>query len=469
MIPTGVAVVTADAMRAAEEAVFAGGVSQIDLMERAGAAVAREALRFAMLRPVLVLAGPGNNGGDAHVVARLLAAAGLDVVVAAWGEPKPGVAAEMRARWTGRTVPIGKAEPRPVLIDGLLGIGKARPFAPDLAAQLKKLCDGAEFVLSIDIPSGFDTDSGDALGSPLHAHCTVALGALKPVHCIGEGREKSGAVLCADIGIPVESAWRSLTRPKLATPPPDANKYTRGLVVVIEGAMPGAARLCARASMASGAGYVVLTGSDPGEGPPDAIVRRRIGSQQALAALLDDDRIGAVVFGPGLGREGDAARWLDTVLACRHPLILDGDALSLLGESAARRVSDRGAATWLTPHSGEFERMFGAADESKIIRTLHAAKASGATILHKGADTVIAVPDGQAILSANASVWLSTAGTGDVLAGILAARIAAEPASPLDAAGAAVWLHGRAAHYCGPALHADRLIDALPIAIADCL
>ncbi len=469
MIPAGVPVVSAEAMRAAEEAVFASGISQRDLMERAGRAVAREALRFAMNRSVLVLAGPGNNGGDAYVVARLLGDAGLDVIVATWGEPKSGIAAEMRARWTGPTVALEDAGVRPFLIDGLLGIGKARPFAPDIAAQLAKLVDGADFVLSIDIPSGFDADSGDGLGAPVRADCTVALGALKPVHCIGEGRARCGAVLHADIGIPVASKWRTLARPRIEAPPPDANKYTRGLVVIIEGEMPGAARLCAGAAAASGAGYVILAGRDPGDGPPDAIVRKCVTSREALATLLEDDRIGAVVIGPGLGRGSDAADWIDAALACEHPLVIDGDALSLLGTTAAERISRRGAATCLTPHSGEFGRMFAAGDASKIVRTVQAAEASGATILHKGPDTVIAGPDSHAVLATDAPTWLSTAGTGDVLAGILAARVAAGAASPLHAAAAAVWLHGRAAHYCGSAFHADRLIDTLPIAIADCL
>jgi hydroxyethylthiazole kinase-like uncharacterized protein yjeF len=455
--PAGAAIVGAQAMRAAEQALFDGGMAQDALMERAGAAVAREAARFAVRRPILVLAGPGNNGGDAYVVARLLAEQGGDVRVAALGAAKDGSATRMRGLWRGETVALADAEPRAFLVDGLFGTGLTRPLAGDVATKLAALSAAAEFTLAIDLPSGLDTDSGVSLGAA-QANLTIALGALKPAHLLGDGAGLCGDVIVADIGVPVSYDWRALARPVLAAPARDAHKYSRGLVVVVEGAMPGAARLAARAALSGGAGYVILAGGS--RQGPDALVH----SDAPLAKILDDDRIAAVVVGPGLGRDDAARAALETALGCRHALVLDGDALSLLGDTAAARVAERPAQTYLTPHSGEFDRMF-AGSGGKIARTLAAARA--ATIIHKGADTVIATPDGQVRIGSGPS-WLSTAGTGDVLAGLLAARHA--PAgSPRDAAEQAVWLHARAARLAGPAFAADDLIGQLPAAIEECL
>ncbi|RSV35567.1 NAD(P)H-hydrate dehydratase [Sphingomonas sp. ABOLE] len=466
MIPPGAPILTADAMRAAEEAVFARGVSQDELMERAGAAVAREAVRFAMGRSVLVLAGPGNNGGDAYVVARHLREAGLDVLVAASGAPKQGAAERMHARWKGPTTSLYGAPVRPVVIDGLFGIGVTRSLERSIAAVLSELVRGAEFTLAIDLPSGMDTDSGDELGAPRGVNATVALGALKPAHVLGDGLSRCGHVLLADIGIPVESAWRSVARPQMETPGPRTHKYSRGLVAVVEGAMPGAGRLAARAAMASGAGYVMLAGPDPAGPAPDALVRRTIDDADDLADFLAGDRIDAVVLGPGLGRDRRAEAFLRAGLAVDKPLVLDGDALSLLGTSAAATLAAREAPVWITPHGGEFDRMF-AGTGSKIDRTLQAA-ASGATVVHKGGDTVIAGPDGRVRVLAGASPWLSTAGTGDVLAGLLGAQIG-QGGSGVDPAAAAVWLHGRAAQLAGPAFFADQLVAQLPEACSECL
>jgi hydroxyethylthiazole kinase-like uncharacterized protein yjeF len=464
MIPPGAPIVTADAMRAAEEEVFRR-VHQDDVMETAGAAVAREAARFAMGRPILALAGPGNNGGDAYVAARLLKAAGHDVCVAAFGDPKPGSAATMANRWDGPVASLYAARSRPVLIDGLFGTGLTRPLERGVQALLGHMASEAEFVLAIDLPSGIDTDTGAHLGAR-RAHVTVALGALKPGHLLDAGLDYCGRVLLADIGIPVETGWRTVSRPKLAAPGAHSHKYSRGLVVVVEGAMSGAARLASGAAMAGGAGYVTLAGAQPLGGGPDALVRCAIGGAEELAEFLVDDRISAVVIGPGLGRERRCEALLKAALVSERPLVLDGDALTLMGRSAGRVLHERRAPTWLTPHSGEFDRMFGESAGSKIDRTLAAAAEANATVIHKGADTVIASPKGEVRVLAGASSWLSTAGTGDVLAGLLAAQAGS---GALDAAEAAVWLHARAAALAGPAFTADRLLDDIPGAIAECL
>lgn len=464
MIPGGAPIVTADAMRAAEERVFRHERQQ-DVMERAGAAIAREAARFAQGRAILVLAGPGNNGGDAYVAARLLKASGHDVIIAALGEPKAGAAAEMFRLWDGRTTSLYEARPRPFVIDGLFGTGLARPIERGPRALMADLIKAAEFSLAIDLPSGLDTDSGDDLGARA-VTATVALAALKPAHVLAAGLEKCGHVLLADIGIPVETPWRTVARPKLKGPGPHDHKYTRGLVAAVEGAMPGAARLAAGAAMAGGAGYVTLAGAEA-PGGPDALVRRSIDGADGLAEFLTDQRIDALVIGPGLGRERRAETMLKAALASAHPIVLDGDALSLLGRGAGRWLQGRAAPAWITPHSGEFDRMF-EGHGSKIERTLAAAAESGAMVIHKGADTVIASPNGEVRVLANATPWLSTAGTGDVLAGILAARVAGG-ARGIEAAEAAVWLHARAAALAGPAFIADALIGHLPGAIAECL
>ncbi|MBC9031468.1 NAD(P)H-hydrate dehydratase [Sphingomonas sp. JC676] len=466
-IPAGAPIVTAAQMRTVEEAVFRTGVSQDALMERAGEAVAREAARFAMGRPILILAGPGNNGGDAYVAARLLKAEGHEVTLVATGEPKPGAAQRMHAQWDGPTSSLYAARPRPLLVDGLFGTGMTRPLERGLAAVFTELCRGADFTLSIDVPSGIDTDTGANLGAPHGIGATLALGALKPAHLLDYGLEACGHVLLADIGIPVDTHWRSVARPILAAPGPNSHKYTRGLVAVVEGSMPGAARLAARAAMAGGAGYVVLAGVDPWNGGPDALVRRGIATAEDLAEFLAWDRIDAVVLGPGLGRDRRAEAYVRAAFACDKPLVLDGDALSLLASGATRSLQARTAPTWLTPHSGEFDRMF-EGEGSKIDRTLAAAAATRATILHKGSDTVIADPKGEVRVLARASSWLSTAGTGDVLAGLVAAQVAGG-GKGVGPAEAASWLHGRAAQLAGPAFIADGLIDRIPEAIAECL
>ncbi|WP_326524567.1 NAD(P)H-hydrate epimerase [Sphingomonas sp.] len=455
-LPEGAPIVTAAAMRAAEDAVFASGVSQDALMERAGTAVAVQVARLAAGRPVLVLAGPGNNGGDAWVVAGWLAARGHDVAVAAIDGRAEGAAARMRGRWRGSISSLAAAAPRPILVDGLFGTGLSRPLDAEVAVGLTRLRAAAALTVAIDVSSGFGSDDGVALGG-VGADVTIALGALKPAHLLGAGGAACGHVLLADISVSLASEWRTLERPVIAPPQPDDHKFSRGMIAVVSGAMPGAARLAARAAMCGGAGYVVLAGED--RSGPDALVCR-----PADDGLFADGRIGALVIGPGLGRDEMARNLLERALASRLPLVLDGDALSLLGAAAADRLRDRDAI--LTPHSGEFDRMFGTGCGSKIDRSLAAARACGCTIVHKGADTVIARPDGRAVVAGGASPWLATAGTGDVLAGTVAARLAAGVRDP---AAEAVWLHARAAVLAGPVLIADDLPARIGQALAECL
>lgn len=452
-------ILTAAAMRAAEQAVMDGGVSVGELMERAGRAVADLVWRVGGRHPALILCGPGNNGGDGYVAARLLAARGMPVRVAATGEPRTGAAQEARARWDGPVGALANATPAHILVDALFGTGLTRPLDAAVQADLARLAAGAAHRIAVDLPSGVATDDGAVLGRVPAFHQTITLGALKPAHLLQPSAAHCGLVLVGAIGVEAASPIRLVGKPRLARPLPGDHKYTRGLVAIVGGAMLGAARLAAAAAAHAGAGYVMLAGEGGGR-LPDAVVVR---GGDALPAMLGDARLGALLIGPGLGR--DARDALDGALAIEAPLVLDGDALRLVTPEV---LAKRRASTILTPHEGEFQALFGALPGSKIDRALAAARNSGAVVIYKGADTVIATPGGEAAVSGGASPWLSTAGTGDVLAGIVTA-MAARGLDPFAAARAGVWLHGEAARRAGPAFAADDLAQHLPGAIGSAL
>lgn len=439
-------------MRAAEERAIAAGTPVELLMERAGAGVAEAVWRFAGDRPVLVLCGPGNNGGDGYVAARNLRERGVDVRVAALGEAKAGAAAAARDAWGDAIERVEAADPAPVLIDALFGTGLTRGLDEGLASALKQLTDRAEVSVAVDLPSGVETDSGALLSPVPRFDLTVTFGARKPAHLLQSAADRCGRVVTVDIGVEVESKTVELARPALASPGPADHKYTRGLVAVLGGAMPGAAELAALAAAHAGAGYVLLLEREPRQAPPHAVVRRAV---TELDATLGDPRLGALVIGPGLGRAGDGEWYLARALASGRALVIDGDALHLLD----RRVVAGPAV--LTPHEGEFRAMFPNLNQaSKLERARAAARQTSAVIVYKGADTVVAAPDGRAALAGTGSPWLSTAGTGDVLAGAIGAMLA-RGLEPFEAAQAGVWLHGQAAHRLGRAFVADELARAL--------
>jgi ADP-dependent NAD(P)H-hydrate dehydratase / NAD(P)H-hydrate epimerase len=460
MIPLdGQPILTAAEMRAAEDAAIAAGASVDGLMARAGQAVAKAIRRLAATSEVLILCGPGNNGGDGYVAASLLKAAGHAVRVASTGEPRTDAARNARAGWSGSVETIADAMPAPVLVDALFGTGLSRGLDAVLTDHLHRLRETARIAIAVDLPSGVATDDGLLLSDIPTFDLTLALGAAKPAHLLHPAAARIGEVRILDIGVTVESATTVLAKPYLTQPASDAHKYSRGMVAIVAGTMPGAAALAASAAAHSGASYVLLLGSAT-DRVPHAIVRRRYD-----AALLEDTRVGALLIGPGLGR-GDAARErLAAALTTTLPLVIDGDALHLLDPDA---VSKRSAPTILTPHAGEFDALFGTGRGSKIGRTRAAAVRSGAIVLFKGADTVIADPSGAVRVAHKSSPWLSTAGTGDVLAGVIAARLSTG-ASPLDAATAGVWLHADTSRRAGQAFIADELIQHIPKAIAACL
>ena len=459
ILKKSIALLRVEEMRRAEGLALAEGTSSERLMSAAGEAVFREILSRWSLRQVTVLCGPGNNGGDGFVVAQLLAAAGWPVRLGLWGD-RAQLTAEAACQaqlWTG---PIEPLLPQLVtgaelIVDAVFGTRLSRPLDAALKEALTRLRQSARMVIAADVPSGVETDSGTDLGA-MAADVTVALAAFKPAHLLQPSASRCGHILVADIGIDATSARQVIARPKLAPPTAADHKYTRGLVTVLSGEMNGAARLVATAAARSGAGYVVLAGDTDAADTPLSIVHR------SVETALSDARMSALVLGPGLGRSGDAEAMLHRLLLSNVSLVLDADALRMAQPSQIKR---RQSPTILTPHGGEFEALFGPLSGSKIDQALTAAEASGATVLFKGADTVIASPDGRVGIAGHSSPWLSTAGTGDVIAGIAAAMLG-RGIDAHDAACAAVWLHNRAAHLAGPALIADDLCTHLPEALA---
>ncbi len=455
MKPLAGPILTATAMRAAEDVAIGAGTSVETLMEQAGAALAEALFRFGSGQPVLVLCGPGNNGGDGYVAARMLKAHGVEVRVAALRLPKAPAAIAAKSRWDGEVENLFASEPAPVLLDALFGTGLARPLEPAITQRLTELGNAATLVIAADLPSGLDTDTGAHLGA-IRADVTIALGAVKPVHLLQPGSSFCGNVQIADIGVEAASLVHVLEQPRLTAPTPSSHKYSRGMAAIVGGAMPGAARLSAGAA-ARLAGYVALVG-DPG--PFDHVVQKR------WQDVATDPRLGALLIGPGLGKGDAATESLARALSLNVPLVLDADALNMLEDPF--RLASRLRPCILTPHAGEFDRLFGPGEGSKIDRARAAAKACRSTIILKGADTVIASPDGRVAVAPTASPWLASAGTGDVLAGIAVALLSSGMAAH-DAACAAVWLHGEAARRAGPALVADDLQLHLPSAVAVCL
>ncbi|MBB5706902.1 NAD(P)H-hydrate epimerase [Sphingopyxis panaciterrulae] len=446
-VPTDAPILTSNAMRAAEAACATGGTPLADLMERAGAAVADLAWRMAAGAPVLILCGPGNNGGDGYVAARRLVERGVRVRVAALAEPATDLARAARDRWTGPVEALGDdPAPAPLIVDALFGVGLSRPLAADLAARLHRFA--GRRVIAVDVPSGVDADGVQDWAPPLAADVTLALGALKPAHVLLPAAVCCGRTLLASIGIDAGRAMRTLPRWQGAAPDASAHKFRRGMLLVRAGPMPGAAALSAGAALRAGAGYVVASGAR--DVPFAAIIAEE---GESYSRRLADPRLGAAVVGPGYPASAALDRDVAAALESGKPLVLDAAAIAAalpgLGETSAI----------LTPHEGEFARAFPGLTGSKVDRTRAAAKRAGAVVIHKGADTVIAAPDGRIMAAWPGSPWLATAGTGDVLAGACGAMLARGD-DAFDAAVAAVGWHILRARAIGPGLVADDLVKA---------
>ena len=459
---TGGAILTAAQMRAAEQAAFDAGVDPHDLMEQAGAAAAEIIWRAGHKRDLLILGGPGNNGGDGFVFARRLRERGLSVRVAALGESRTNSAQRARKAWDGPVEDMMTAEPATQLVDALFGTGLSRGLDEPVAERLSDLVARATASYAIDLPSGVETDSGALLSATPRFGACIALGAWKPAHLLHPAAGYCGLLMLAPLDIAPDNDVQRLSAPLLTAPAADAHKYSRGLVAVVGGGMPGASLLASEAAARSGAGSVRRLAADMPTSGPHAIINRQVDRADAIAEQLTDKRIAALLVGPGLGLDDGARARLRAALDSGHRLVLDADALTLLGEEGGRTI---GREAILTPHEGEFRRLFGDLPGSKIDRACAAAHSSGAVVVYKGADSVIAAPDGRVAVAGGATPWLSTAGTGDVLAGLAAGRLAVT-GDPFRAACEAVWLHGDAARRCSPAFVADDLLAALPAAIA---
>jgi hydroxyethylthiazole kinase-like uncharacterized protein yjeF len=481
---------TSEEMNRAVRLAAGAGIAGMDLMEAAGTAVADVA---AAMRPpgtaVAVLCGPGDNGGDGFVAARLLSVYGYQVRVSLLGERSRlrGDALRMAERWPGSVLSAAPPvlEGADLVIDALFGAGLSRPLAGDASTLVGAVNACGRPVLAIDLPSGINGTSGAVMGAAVKAARTVTFFRRKPGHLLLPGRLHCGLLTLADIGIP--AAVLDDLRPQAFVNGPDlwgehfpiprldGHKYSRGHAVVVSGGMSftGAARLAARGALRAGAGLVTIAS------PPDAlpvqaaanlaVMVRGVGGADALTDLLADTRLNAVALGPALAVGGQTRESVLATLDGKRAVVLDADALTSFADdlpALVRATRGRQAPTVLTPHQGEFMRLFKTEPQitdpaSKLEQARTAARHLDAVLLYKGPDTVIAAPDGRAAISDNAPPWLATAGSGDVLAGMIAGLLA-QGMPAFEAAAAAAWLHGEAATAFGPGLISEDIPEALP-------
>ena len=477
MTVSGLALLTAAEMGEADRRTIAQGTPGIVLMERAGAAVARAIRARWSPRPAVVLCGPGNNGGDGYVVARLLAEQGWPVRLASLVPVKTlrADAAQAAAGWRGLV-----EEPTPAVLDGaglvvdaLFGAGLNRAPEGKAAALIEAVSRSGLPVVAVDVPSGLFGDDGSAPGPVAAAELTITFFRRKPGHLLLPGRSLCGEVRVAGIGI--DAAVLDVIQPRLHENGPDLwrprlpragvtqHKYDRGHPLILGGgSLTGAARLAARATRRIGAGLLTIVA------PEAALPAYRADWPGAMALprqewgrLLADRRIGPVLIGPGGGAGQGLRDAVAAVRAAGKSLVLDADGLASYAGQPEALVGLLDTDCVLTPHQGEFDRLFGKADAPRLVRARQAAAAIGVVLVLKGADTVIAAPDGRAAINANAPPTLATGGTGDVLAGLVLG-LKAQGMPGYEAACAAVWLHGAAAERVGAGLIAEDVVDALP-------
>ncbi len=487
MLPLTDLLLTPDAMSAVDRAAAASGIDSYGLMEKAGQAVAAVALRhFPGAVRYAVLCGPGNNGGDGYVAARALKQAGADVRLFHLGDPQrlKGDAISALADCPVEGETIGGFIPLAgeVVIDAIFGAGLSRPVPDEVAAVIARVAAADIPVISVDLPSGLDGRSGQVLGAAFHAAHTVTFMTRKPGHLLLPGRDLCGELEVFDIGIPDRivraHADRSLAENKPAqwqaaipSAGVETHKYKRGHLVVFSGGpnATGAARMSAMAGLKAGAGLVTIASPpealDVNAGLLTAIMLHSIADEASLLEWLADKRLSTFILGPGFGA-GEKARQFCLALADRH-LVLDADGITSFRDEPQRlfdAFAEGPTRLVLTPHEGEFGRLFPdiAADESlsKVDKARAAAARAHAAIIYKGADSVIAAPDGRALINANAPPWLATAGSGDVLAGIVGGLMA-QGAPAFEAAAAGVWLHGLAGQHAGKGLTAEDLVAAV--------
>jgi hydroxyethylthiazole kinase-like uncharacterized protein yjeF len=486
----GMEVLTTAEMERADRLTIAAGTPGFALMLSAGQAVAEAAMDLVEEGPILVVAGRGNNGGDGFVAAAELAARGreVSVILLCERDSLQGDAASAARGWKYPVLPFNpQAIGKPALIvDALFGAGLNRPVKGDPQEMIEAINANGAPVLSVDLPSGVSGTSGAVMGVAIRATETVTFFRRKPAHLLLPGRIHCGRVRVVDIGIDagvlgeihpqtfenVPPFWRK----SFPVPRVDGHKYARGHVVAISGdiAATGAARLSARGSLRAGAGLVTLAS------PRDAlavnaaaltaVMVRAIDTAIEFAELLTDKRFNACVIGPGAGLGERTRDFVLTAMSAKRHLVLDADALTSFADAPDHLFeaikASHNTEVVLTPHEGEFPRLFSDISNkhplrSKLERVRAAAERSGAVVLLKGPDTVVASPDGRATIAANAPPWLATAGAGDVLAGMIAGLLA-QSVPAFEAACIGVWMHGEAAREAGPGLIAEDLPEVLP-------
>ena len=465
-------------MEEADRQTVQAGTPGVELMQNAGSAVAREIAHRWSPRPTVVLCGPGNNGGDGFVVARMLAAAGWPVRLALAGsvEALRGDARHHAMLWQGPVEPldIGVLGDAALVVDALFGSGLRRALTGEIRGVLEAAAKRHTPIVAVDVPSGLLGDTGESLGA-VTAVLTVSFTRKKPGHILLPGRELCGETVVADIGttaallerIPVET-WENepaLWRANLPQLRAAGNKYSRGHALLWGGyPTTGAARMAARAAARAGAGLTTIAVAP--EALPiyaaalTSIMVRAAATPAELDELLADKRFNALLIGPGAGVDAATRARALAMLATRRAVLLDADAISAFAQDRALLFAAVGGPCVLTPHDGEFARLFDTSGD-KLARARSAARTSGAVIVLKGADTVIAAPDGRAVINSNAPATLATAGSGDVLGGVILGLLA-QGMEAFAAAAAGVWLHGAAASEFGPGLLAEDLPDLLP-------
>lgn len=489
----GPEILTVAEMSEIDRLAASSGVPTLTLMENAGRKVANEIAKRWPPCKAMVLCGPGNNGGDGYVVARHLQARGYTVEVVTIGDQGKlkADALAMAKEWTGPTHRFNAKEPvhSELVVDAIFGAGLSRGLEPDLSQLFEDIEMADVPVVAVDVPSGIHGDRAMFIdnGQPWSAALTVTFFRKKPAHVLYPSRNHCGEIVCVDIGIPdgMLNALSDIAThrhstcaenndpPQIASRDPAAHKYQRGHCVVVSGPAnaTGAARLAARAALRAGAGLVTVTAEASAipvlSAMLTSVMVREAGTPAALHTLLEDKRYNAIVIGPGNG-VGQATRdRVAVALSSLALVVLDADALTSFEQAPEALIKQLTPRCVLTPHEGEFERIFPGLlknSPSKIDATRAAAQRAGAVVLLKGADTVIADPDGTTVVNTNAPPHLATAGSGDVLAGIIGGLLA-QGMTPFDAARTGAYLHGLCGRIAGPGLIAEDLADHLPRAV----
>jgi hydroxyethylthiazole kinase-like uncharacterized protein yjeF len=470
-------ILTVAEMTAADQAAIASGTPGFVLMQRAGAAVAEAIVARWTPRPTVILCGPGNNGGDGFVAAARLAEAGWPVTLALDGERAAlrGDAAEAAALWSGPIARLGIAalQGAELIVDALFGAGLSKPLGAIVAETLRRAEVSPASLVAVDLPSGLNGDTGKPLGYAPHADLTVTFHAKKPAHVIEPGRGLCGEVVVADIGLAAAPSRLTENGPdlwlrKLPWPGNASHKHSRGRLIVVSGEMwsTGAARLAARAGLRIGAGMVTLMS------PPDALVVNAAHLEAVMLHPFDTDieletaaeAADAAVIGPAAGVTEATVSNLFALARTGAAIVIDADALTAFRDDPGELFSVLDRDDVLTPHLGEFERVFPGllkAAPERITAARQAAVRAHAVVLLKGPDTVIAAPDGRCAVNVNGSSWLATAGSGDALAGFTGGLIA-QGMDSFEAACAAVWIHAEAARLHGPGLISEDLPGLAP-------